>query len=130
MDLEITFPGGKRVDAQVGDLHIPTDQSVDEGGQGSAPDPFTLFLSSIGTCSGIYALGFCQARDISAEGLRISMSCPWNEKTKRLDNITLTVTLPEGFPEKYRTAILRAMEQCTVKKHISEPPEFILQVAD
>ena len=61
----ITFPGGKRVDAQVGPYLIQTDQPKDEGGDGTAPEPFMLFLASIGTCAGIYVLGFCQSRGIA-----------------------------------------------------------------
>ena len=41
------------------------------GGDGSAPQPFDLFLASIATCAGIYVLGFCQQRGISAEGIKI-----------------------------------------------------------
>jgi len=53
MELVISFPGGKRVDAQVGDFTLRTDQPKDHGGDGSAPEPFALFLASIGTCAGI-----------------------------------------------------------------------------
>ena len=65
----VTFPGGKRVDAQVGNFVIATDQPVSGGGGEAAPAPFDLFLASIATCAGIYALGFCQARGLPTEGL-------------------------------------------------------------
>jgi ribosomal protein S12 methylthiotransferase accessory factor len=29
-----------------------------------------------------------------------------------------------AFPEKYRDAIVRAADQCAVKRHILEPPRF------
>ena len=34
--------------------------SFSGGGQGSAPTPFATFLASMGTCAGIYVLGFCK----------------------------------------------------------------------
>ena len=67
MEMEITFPGGARVDANFGGMTVKTDQPVQGGGQGSAPTPFATFLASIGTCAGIYVLGFCQQRGIPTE---------------------------------------------------------------
>ena len=42
----VTFPGGKRVDAQVGAFTIATDQPAAAGGADSAPAPFDLFRAS------------------------------------------------------------------------------------
>ena len=42
--------------------------------------------------------------------------------------MAIQVTLPEGFPEKYREGIVRAMELCAVKRHITEAPEFVIEV--
>ena len=53
--IDVQFPGGKKIDAKIGDVLINTDQSVMAGGEGSAPEPFQLFLASIATCAGIYA---------------------------------------------------------------------------
>src|SRR5512140_2369253 len=70
MQIEISFPGGKRVDAQFGPHLIRTDQSAEAGGEGSAPEPYSLFLASLGTCAGIFVLSFCQKRGLATEGLR------------------------------------------------------------
>jgi ribosomal protein S12 methylthiotransferase accessory factor len=32
--------------------------------------------------------------------------------------------LPAGFPEKYREAITRAVDQCAVKRHLDHPPRL------
>jgi hypothetical protein len=57
MELLIDFPGGSRVDAHFGSFTVQTDQPP----AASAPSPFDVFLSSIGTCAGIYVPGFCHA---------------------------------------------------------------------
>lgn len=124
MEIAITFPGGKRVDAAFPGSVIRTDQSPQSGGQGTAPEPYMLFLASIGTCAGIYALGFCQSRGLPTEGLALTQRLEWNEVTHRLDRVQLEVVLPEAFPEKYRDALLRAVDQCAVKKAILDPPVF------
>ncbi len=123
----VSFPGGKRVTANIGEFEIITDQSIANGGAASAPEPFDLFIASIASCAGIFALGFCQSRDISTNGMNLSMSCERYEKKKQISRMTLHLTLPPNFPEKYRAGITRSMEQCTVKKHMLDPPEFVIE---
>lgn len=124
--MEITFPGGVRVNAHYGSFDITTDQPEKNGGENSAPSPFDLFLVSLGTCAGFFALRFCQQRQLSTEGMRLSMSSEFNAETKRLDRVEITLTLPDGFPDKYRSAILRATDQCAVKRALVDPPEIDL----
>jgi len=122
--IEVKFPGGVRVDAHMKGHVIGTDQPTYAGGDGSAPAPFDLFLASIATCAGIYALGFCQNKGISTEGLRLTMDVEKDPETKMIGKVNLNLTLPEGFPEKYKAAIMRSMDLCAVKKHMFNPPEF------
>lgn len=124
MDMQVYFPGNKRVDAAYQGFTIQTDQSREEGGDGSAPEPFTLFLASIGTCAGIYVLSFCQQRGISTENLSMRLSFDWNEKTHHMDTIRIQIDLPSEFPTKYRKAIVKAAQMCTVKGHLDNPPDF------
>ena len=122
--LEVTFPGGKKVDAKIGKFVIKTDQAVWAGGEGSAPEPFQLFLASIATCAGIYALSFCQSRKINTEGMFLTMECEWDKERKRYRKFSINLKLPEGFPPKYKGAVIKSMDLCAVKKHMIEPPEF------
>ena len=41
-----------------------------------------------------------------------------------ITKIDLDLKLPAGFPEKYKSAVVNAMNLCTVKKHLHQPPEF------
>jgi ribosomal protein S12 methylthiotransferase accessory factor len=120
--MEITFPGGVAVEAQHAGMTIRTDQPEKAGGGGTAPSPFDLFLASIGTCAGFYALRFCQERQLPTEGLGLTMSWERSPETKLIEKIRIEITLPAGFPEKYRSAIVRAADQCTVKKHLATAP--------
>ena len=124
MDMKITFPGGKKVNADFNGFTHKTDQSITSGGDGTAPEPFTLFLSSIGTCAGIYVLGFCQQRGIDTEGMEIIQKMKFNPFTGMIDKINLDIKLPEGFPEKYKKAVINSANLCAVKKHLENPPQF------
>jgi len=121
-DIEVTFPGGKRVDARVGDFVVHTDQPVGAGGEASAVAPFDLFLASIAACAGIYVLGFCQARGIATDEIRLRQHVVIDDATKLPRRIHLELVLPQTFPEKYRTAVVRAAEGCKVKKTIAAAP--------
>ena len=122
--MEISFPGGKRVDAKIGAQLIKTDQAEKRGGEGSAPEPFQLFLASIGTCAGIYALRFCESRNLPTDGLRLVQRHEVDPMGTGLAKISIEIILPVSFPDKYRDAIVRAADLCPVKKAIFDPPEI------
>ena len=124
MEMEITFPGGARVDANFSGFTLKTDQPVQGGGEGSAPTPFATFLASIGTCAGIYVLGFCQQRGIPTEGIKLVQRMHSDQMTGLVGQIDLEIQLPPDFPAKYKDAVIRSAEQCAVKKHLEHPPTF------
>ncbi|MEJ2010601.1 MAG: OsmC family protein [Anaerolineales bacterium] len=124
MEMEITFPGGARVDANFGPYTVKTDQPPMGGGEGSAPTPFATFLASIGTCTGIYVLGFLRQRGLPTEGVRILQRMHSNPMSGMVTRIDLQIEVPEGFPEKYKQALVRTAELCAVKKHFEHAPEF------
>lgn len=124
MEMVIDFPGGSRVDAHFGSYTVNTDQPPMGGGEGSAPTPFAVFLSSIGTCAGIYVLGFCKQRGLPTDGIRIMQRVHTDPLTRMIGKIDLEIQVPENFPEKYRDSLVRSAELCAVKKHLESPPAF------
>jgi putative redox protein len=124
MQMVIDFPGGSRVDAHFGAYTVPTDQPPQGGGTASAPTPFATFLASVGACAGIYVLGFCRQRGLPTDGMRIIQNPEYDRETGMVRSIHLDIQVPKDFPEKYRPAVIRAAEQCLVKKHFEAPPAF------
>jgi putative redox protein len=122
MDMLITFPGGRRVDATFDGLTVHTDQPAAAGGEGTAAGPFDLFLASLGTCAGYYALAFCQARGLPIDGLAVVERVTTDPSTKLPGRVDLELRLPPGFPEQHRAGIQRAAEHCKVKKVLAAPP--------
>ena len=122
--MQITFPGGVAVDAHFRGFTVHTDQRLDHGGAETGPEPFELFLASLGTCAGLYALRFCQQRGIDATGLGLTLITEKDPDAPRTGLVRMELQLPPTFPEKYRDAIVRAADQCAVKRHILEPPRF------
>ena len=129
MDMMITFPGNKKVDSIYKGFTVQTDQPVAEGGENTAPEPFDLFLASIGTCAGIYVSSFCNERQIDTTDLRLILGFIRNTATHMVDKIDIQIKLPSGFPEKYKSAVIRTAEMCFVKKHLVTPPRFRISVS-
>ena len=130
MRIDVTFPGQKRVAARVGSFVIATDQPTGLGGTNTAPAPYDLFLASVATCAGIYALGFCQARRLDTQGLGIAVDAVIDPESRLATRFDIALTLPIGFPEKYQTAIVRAVEQCKVHKTIAAQPPFHVAIVE
>ncbi len=131
MEMVIDFPGGARVDASFGPYTVMTDQPPMGGGEGSAPTPFAVFLSSLGTCAGIYVLGFCKQRGLSTDGIRIvQRAIPDPANRGMVGTVQLEIQVPPEIPEKYRSALIRSAEQCAVKKHMEMPPKFEITTAE
>jgi ribosomal protein S12 methylthiotransferase accessory factor len=123
MEMNIRFPGGLAVEAELEGHTVVTDQPPEVGGSGSAPSPFDLFLASIGTCAGYYALRFCQARGLPTDDVTLKLTAEKDPSVKRVTHVGIEIELPPDFPSRYREAIVRATDQCSVKKHLLEPPE-------
>jgi len=120
MEMIIDFPGGSRVDAHFDNFTVSTDQPP----AASAPMPFEIFLASIGTCAGIYVLGFCKQRNLPTEGIQIVQRSHTNPATGMVETIDIEIQIPATFPEKYRDSLIRSAELCKVKKHMEQPPKF------
>jgi putative redox protein len=120
MEIKVSFPGGARVDAQVGAHMIKTDQSMESGGEGSAPEPFTLFLASIATCAGIYVLRFSQSRGIPTDGITLVQRARFG--AGGLEEVDLEIVVPPDFPDKYHEALVRVAGKCAVKRVLENPP--------
>ena len=124
MEMRISLPGGARVDAAYKGFVIRTDQPVHLGGANAAPAPFDYFLASLGTCAGFYVLSFLERRGLPTEDVILTVSPVKDPERHMVSEITIKIFLPESFPEKYRGAIVNAVDQCSVKKHLLEPPRF------
>jgi putative redox protein len=122
--LAVSFSGNKRVDVQLDGFVVRTDQSLKSGGDASAPEPFDLFLAALASCAGIYALNFCQSRQIGTEGLALHLEWQSVAGPSEPAQVALRIRLPVGFPEKYRESIVRAVDQCAVKRLLLAPPQF------
>ena len=121
---DIAFTGNRKVAAQVRTFTVNSDQPASGGGDDTAPSPFELFLASIGMCAGFYVLAFCQSRQISTENIKMVQTVISNDATHRVEKVDIDILLPLDFPDKYKAAVLKTAQSCSVKKFLDAQPEI------
>jgi len=122
MEINITFEGNKKINANINGFVIKTDQPETVGGEGTAPNPFELFLASLGTCAGIFIKMFCDQRGISSEGIELKLNIDFNGGLA--SKVIYNIDIPKDFPEKYIDSLKAVVDACKVKKNIFAPPLF------
>lgn len=120
----VSFPGNKKVNVSFKNFEVKTDQPIEAGGDGTAPTPYDLFLSSLAACAGIFAISFFQTRKLNTEGFEMYMDAAWDHQKHRLSKVTISMKLPKDFPQKYINALKESINLCSVKRTIADPPDF------
>lgn len=115
---KVSFPGNKKVDVAFHHFEIKTDQSVKNGGDETAPEPFAVFLSSLAACAGIYAKSFCDTRNLSTENMQLFLDVSFKKGQAHMEEIRIRLHVDSNFPEKYIKPIIKAMESCAVKNQL------------
>lgn len=121
MEMEIGFPGGEKVETgfKGTTIAVGSDNENEPG-----LEPLDLFFVSLGLCAGKYVMEFCRTRDLAYGETKITLSTQWDEDKKMHTEVRIHIQLPRGFPEKYKRAVIKAVNLCSVKKHIFTPPTF------
>ncbi|OGP67155.1 MAG: osmotically inducible protein OsmC [Deltaproteobacteria bacterium RBG_19FT_COMBO_43_11] len=124
MKYNIDFAGNKKVDAHFRGFTLKSDQPVADGGDNTAPAPLEIFLASIGMCAGFYIVSFCQSRSIPTDNISVTQTVVRNDKTHMVEKVIIDINLPPDFPEKYKAAVIKSAQSCSVKKFLDVPPEI------
>jgi ribosomal protein S12 methylthiotransferase accessory factor len=124
MSMRVYSGGGKKVLVGYEGFTIETDQSVKNGGECSAPEPFDLFLAALGACAGHYVYSFCEKRDIPIDGITVMQSVDRDKQTKMIEKVRIEIALPGDFPQKYVSGVVRSAALCTVKKQLNPSIAF------
>jgi len=119
MEMEIRFAGVQKVETRLKGATITVGSDIENE---SGLEPLDLFFISLGLCAGKYVMEFCRTRDIPYEDTKILLRTQWDEDKKLHTQVLIQIQLPQEFPAKYKKAVIRAVDLCSVKKHIFTPP--------
>jgi ribosomal protein S12 methylthiotransferase accessory factor len=129
MEIQISYLGKQKINANFDGFNIVADQPVASNGDNSAPSPFDYFLASTALCAGYFVKAYCDARNLSVEGIKISqVNSKKDPENKYKQTFEINIQLPETFSQKDKDGILRSVEGCSVKKAIQQMPEFVVNL--
>jgi len=120
----VSWDGGARFTADIRGHKITVDQPVKAGGEDSAPMPVELLPTALGTCVALYVERFLNTRGLDATGLTVETTASGAPNPNRIARFEVQVKIPGGVPEKYRDAVQRAAETCTVHHTLTHQPEI------
>jgi len=130
MEIKVNFLDNLRLEAKFDDFSVIADQPIRYKGDGSAPSPFDYFLASSALCAAYFIKVYCNARDISTDGIRVAQNNIVDPEDRYNQIFQIQVELPESISEKDRTGILRSVDRCTVKRVIQTVPEFKIDAVE
>lgn len=126
----VSWEGGARFTADVRGHKVTVDQPEKSGGEDRAPMPVELLPASLGTCVALYVQRFLATRQLDSTGLTVEVTSLGAPNPNRIARFGVEVKIPGGVPEKYRDAVRRAAEGCTVHHTLTHAPEIVVDVRE
>jgi len=129
MQFRVESAGGVASTVQVGPHRLLFDQPASNGGEGRGPSPLPVLAVAVGACAHYYAAAFLTRRGLPVGGLVVDVAYDKaTEGRERLAHLSVDVRLPAGFPEKYVSAVERAVRGCPAYGTLVEAPQVDLRV--
>jgi len=128
MKMEVHLQQGFLFQAICGGHKVLTDQPEKEGGTDQAMTPAEVFIASLGTCIGVYAVRFCRRHDLPTEGLKVSLDWTVVKDPWRIGAIKAEIHYPHDISETERKGLLRMAEACFVQETITHRPEIAVEL--
>ncbi|MDH3497254.1 MAG: OsmC family protein [Gemmatimonadota bacterium] len=128
--ITVTWDGGVRFTADIRGHKLTVDQPTKAGGEDSAPMPVELLPASLGTCVALYVQQFLATRGLDPTGMTVVVTAAGAPRPNRLARFALEVKIPGGVPEKYRDAVQRTAEGCTVHHTLTHTPQIAVTIME
>lgn len=127
MQVNVHYLDNLKCEALFDDYKVLSDQPVRYKGDATAPGPFDYFLASSAMCAAYFVKVYCNARDISTDGITVTQNNIVDPENRYKQDFHLQIKLPDTLSEKDRNGILASMERCTVKRVIQNNPNFLIE---
>ena len=128
MKVEVNLQQGFLFKAVCGGHEVFTDQHQAEGGADQAMTPAELFIASLGTCIGVYAVRFCKRHNLPTEGMKVFLDWSNAKDPVRIGSIKAELHYPHNIPETEKKGLLRMAEACFVHETILHKPEIVIEL--
>lgn len=128
--VKVSWDGGVRFTADIRGHKVHVDQPRQGGGEDTAVAPLELLPASLGTCVAYFVQQFLATRGIDPTGLEVDVGVMGAPNPHRIGRFDVRVSVPAGVPERYRDALKRAAETCTVHHTLTHTPEIAVTLEE
>lgn len=111
--------GPGRVVADFGPVTIPTDHPGEER-EGRDPEPWLLFLASIGTCAASFVAGAAAELGLDPTTIRVVQRQDFRDAEGSALDVSIRIESDTPISDDDRDALVSAAERCTVKQAIED----------
>ncbi len=123
---EIRYTGGKSFVAENRNHKVTIDLPKESGGRDKGPTPPEIFIDSLGSCIGVYVIGYCKTTGLNADGLIIKID--WEKevtgKPYYIKKIDIKIDLPNALVGARKEALLKIASSCLIHQTIKTRPEI------
>ena len=127
MEVVAEYNGGTRFAVAARGHRAICDQPPDNGGADSGMTPPEFLLASLATCAGFYAAQYLNARQLPAQGLRVTVAAEKALHPARLAAFHIEVHTGELDP-RHEAGLLRAVKSCLIHATLGAPPAIDIAI--
>lgn len=120
----VEYQGGMAFKAKARGHEIRSDLPEDKGGQDSGMTPPEVFISSLGSCVGVYVAKYCQNAKIAFQELNICLDWSFSDDKKSISKIDIKVSLPGADIGKRSAALMEVARHCLIHHTILGQPQI------
>lgn len=126
--MRVTYEGKRRFRINIRKHEIFSDLSGENGGDDTAPTPPELFISSIGTCVGIYVTSYLRTIGLSEAKVTLDLGWALDSSKTRIGKINISINVPGADLKGRKQALISAAEKCLIHNTLNLKPEITFNV--
>ncbi|MDD4956410.1 MAG: OsmC family protein [Candidatus Omnitrophica bacterium] len=130
MGMEISFRGGKKFEVRTRGHELTVDLSPEKGGSDEGMTPPELFIASLGTCIGVYAVSYLNTAGIDPAALKMDVDWSESEDHKKISSIKVMVGLAGTELGGRKKALMAAMDKCLIHNTLREHPSVEVIISE
>jgi putative redox protein len=109
-----------RHEIHIGRNSLASDLSVEEGGDGSGPNPHDLYDAALGACTALTVLWYAKRRKIPVEGIDVSVERDASQERAGIYRLSAALKLTGDLTAAQREELLGAARKCPIHKLMTE----------
>ena len=109
-----------RHEIHIGRNNLATDASIEEGGEGSGPDPHDLYDSALGACKALTVLWYANKKGIPVENIEVTVDRDRSGERSGTYKLSTELTVTGNLTEEQRRDLLAVPGKCPIHKLMTE----------